>query len=118
MKRTGIALCAVLVLNIPMLFAADMVLGPSPSSRTSIDVFDEAGAATPSRQVPVAEMVMPLPILASQSGFHKVGIGSKEMWIRGAQVRIARDSGASCATKVSQFNPTGSTAGAGQDACK
>lgn len=118
MKRTRIGLCAALILACPALWAADMVVGISPSSRNSIDAFDEPGQATPSRQIPVAEVTTPLSVLASQSGFLKVSLGGREVWVRAAQVRIKRDSGASCATRVSQFSPTGSTPGAGADACR
>ena len=117
-NKKRLSLCAVLMVFSSVVSAADAIVGISPSTRATLDVFDNPGATEPAQQIPAAEIPMPLPIAASQAGFFKVSLGGRDGWVKGAQVRVKRETGASCAGKISQFTPTGSTAGAGGDACK
>lgn len=117
MKFANVLLAGLLALASPALLAQEAIVGASPSSRTALDLYAQPGG-TPSGTVALSELARPLTVIASQSGYHKIDVAGQEAWIKGAQVRIKRNSQASCAGKISQFTTTGSIAGAGGDACK
>ncbi len=112
-------LIAVGVLTFSAAMAQDKVIAASPSSRASLDLYEQPGAAQAVRQITVAEAGLPLPIKQAQTGYYQVAIGGADYWLRGMQVRISRDTAAGCATStVAQVGATIATPGAGKDACK
>jgi len=112
-------LMALLALPVSAVLAQGKVVAPSPSTLISLDLYDQPGAAVAVRQVSVAEAGLPLVIQSTKTGYHQVAIGGQNYWLRGLQVRISRDSTASCATaSQAPMNGTIATPGAGKDACK
>jgi hypothetical protein len=97
--------------------AQGRIEGPSPSSRTSLDLFAEPGAATVSRQVAVSELPMPLLVRESRASHHRIELQGQSFWIKGSQVRMARGSTAECVPGVKATVATASTPGAGKDGC-
>jgi hypothetical protein len=79
---------------------------------------EQPGAAEPVRQIKVSEAGLPLAIQSKQPGFYQVVIGGKNYWLRGARVRISRDTTANCGTvALASSQQTAATPGAGKDAC-
>lgn len=117
MKPIAYALIAVASLAAPAAWAQGKVLGPSPSSRGVLDLFEQPGGQ-PSRQIKAGEAGLPLPIEGSQAGYHAVTIEGHKYWLRSAQVRIERQAAASCAGAADTPQRTGSTPGAGENPCK
>ena len=112
-------LMALLALPVSAVLAQGKVVAPSPSTLTSLDLYDQPGAAVAVRQVSVAEAGLPLIIQSTKTGYHQVAIGGQNYWLRSLQVRISRDSTASCGTDLhAPKNGTIATPGAGKDACK
>lgn len=98
--------------------AQDRVIAPSPSTSTSLDLYDQPGATQPVRRIAVGEAGLPLVIQASKTGYHQVLVGGQAYWLRGLQVRISRDSAAGCGTAAhSSSSLTIATPGAGKNAC-
>lgn len=101
---------------------ADTIVEVSPRSRETLDLYTQPSGAE-AIQVSATEVPMPLTILATQTGFYKVSLSGKEVWLRSMQVRVKRDTaGASCAGKVKKGSGVaqdtwGATAGAGENAC-
>lgn len=119
MKLTTGVLATCLALSTSMVAAQDTVVASSPSSRTSLDLYEQPGATQPVRQIAVSEVGLPLNIQATQTGYHKVAIGGRDYWLRALQVRIKRDSTAGCVTAANApLVATIATPGAGKDACK
>jgi hypothetical protein len=119
MKLNMLVLMAFLASSFSIALAQDKVVAPSPSSRASLDLYEQAGQAQSVRQISVAEAGLPLMIQSTQTGYHKVAIAGHDYWLRAMQVRISRDSTAGCGT--SSHAPAGNTIatpGAGKDACK
>lgn len=98
--------------------AQDRIVATSPSSRTAVDLFASAGATTPERQAPVAELGLPLAIQESKASYHRVAIAGQDYWIKGVHVRILRGAEGGCATQRIDSQPTIATPGAGTNACK
>ena len=112
-------LMALLALPVSAVLAQGKVVAPSPSTLASLDLYDQPGAAVAVRQVSVAEAGLPLAIQSTKTGYHQVAIGGQNYWLRGLQVRISRESTASCGTDLhAPKNGTIATPGAGKDACK
>jgi hypothetical protein len=119
MKFSPILLIACLAWPAAGAMAQDKVIAPSPSTRATLDLYEQAGAAQAVRQIPVSDAGLPLNIQATQTGFHQVTIGGRDYWLRGLQVRISRDNTASCGTSAhAAVVATIATPGAGKDACK
>jgi len=98
--------------------AQDKVVAPSPSSRTSLDLYEQPGATQSARQISVSEAGLPLAIQATQTGYYKVAIAGRDYWLRGMQVRVHRATNAGCTTSVvAATGVTIATPGAGKDAC-
>jgi hypothetical protein len=100
--------------------AQNTSVGTSPSSLKSLDTYAEPGGS-PGGAVPVSELAMPLTIIESQSGYHKVRIDGQPVWVKSAQVRIKRASKASCAgtDELRAANEqVGATAGITRNDCK
>ena len=119
MKRTSFALLTLFALAASPAFAQDKIVSLSPASATMLDLYEQPAATDAARQVSVAEAGLPLTIQAKQAGYYQVAIGGKEYWVRGAKVRVSRDTTASCGG-VAQASAalTAATPGAGKDACK
>lgn len=99
--------------------AQEKVVGTSPASSTTLDLYDKPGATEAISQINVIDAGMPLLIQSKQDGFYKVAIGGKEYWVRSAKVRISRDATASCGVVArASTGLTAATPGAGKDACK
>lgn len=122
MKLKILSMIALLVLPVSVAMAQGKVEAPNPSGLTSLDLYEQPGAAKPLRQISVSEIGLPLAILAIESNYYKVTIAGHEYWLRGAQVRRSRKSTAGCVTTT--VAPAGATAltaatpGAGKDACQ
>lgn len=99
--------------------AQDMIVSPSPATSATLDLYEQPAATEPARQVSVSDAGLPLPIQARQAGFYRVQVGGKDYWVKGAKVRVSRETTASCGT-VAQGSSTltAATPGAGKDACK
>ena len=121
MKPARIVLCSIMGLAGLMATAAeaqDKVIAPSPSTATSLDLYDQPGATQPVRRVGIGEAGLPLPIQSSKIGYHQVLIDGQAYWLRGLQVRISRDSAAGCGTAAhTSSGLTIATPGAGKNAC-
>ena len=116
MKLKKILPFAFLAFMLSGAIAQEEVVGPSPSSRTKLDLYESPGASQALRQINVSEAGLPLVIEDAQDAYHQVTIGEQKYWLRGMQVRIKRASTASCGlTAVSgQPSRTGSTPGIGK----
>lgn len=111
----------ILLFTISVLASAQSrVSGPSPSSKNSLELYENAGDSKSSRIMSVNEIVFPLEIIESKAGFHLVTIGTQAYWVRGAHVRIQRESKANCDTVGSQgtVSKTVSMPGVGGNACR
>ncbi|MDW5441171.1 hypothetical protein [Polaromonas sp. SM01] len=119
MNPKQVFLTALLALPVQAVMAQDKIVAPSPSSRTSLDLYEQPGAAQAVRQITMGEAGLPLIIQATKTGYHQVLIAGQAYWLRGLQVRISRGSTAGCGT-ASRAMPgaTIATPGAGKDACK
>ena len=112
-------LIALLALPVSAVLAQGKVIEPSPSTLTSLDLYDQPGAAVAVRQVSVAEAGLPLAIQSTKTSYHQVAIGGQNYWLRGAQVRISRSNTGGCGTSSqAEVKATIATPGAGKDACK
>lgn len=119
MKSSPMLLAALVALSWSSAWAQDTVVAPSPSSRTSLDVYAQPGAAQPVRQLPVSEAGLPLAIQAAQTGFYQVTLGGQAVWLARGQVRVKRGSSGGCTTaSLAPRNGTAATPGLGQDACQ
>lgn len=119
MKLISPMFFTLLALTIPAAMAQDTVIGPSPGSSVTLDLYEQPSAAQPIRQINVSEAGLPLTIQSKQTGFYKVVIGGKDYWVRGSNVRISRDTTANCgAVALASSELTAATPGAGKDACK
>ena len=120
MKLKMPLLLALLALPLSLAMAQDKVIAPSPSSRASLDLYEQPGSAQPVRQISVSEAGLPLAIQSTQTGYHKVAIAGRDYWLRGMQVRISRGTPEGGCTTASRapVGPTIATPGAGKDACK
>lgn len=119
MKHTPALLFSLLALTDLPVMAQDRIVSPSPANSATLDLYEQPAAAEPARQVSVSEAGLPLPIQARQAGFYQVQVAGKDYWVKGAKVRVSRDTTASCGT-VAQGSSTltAATPGAGKDACK
>lgn len=97
--------------------AQDRIAGPSPSSRTTWDLFAEPGAASAARQVTVGELPLPLVIRESKASHHRIDVQGQSFWIKGAHVRLLKDSTAKCVPAVRAPVITAATPGVGKNGC-
>ena len=119
MKRMSIILNGLFALAASSAMAQDRIVSLSPANSATLDLYEQPGATEAVRQVSVQEAGLPLSIQSKQPNYYQVQIGGKEYWVRGAKVRVSRDTTASCGT-VAQASSiqTAATPGAGKDACK
>ena len=117
MRRISFLLLLPLLLVSELSMAQALIVGPSPKTRTNLDLYDHPAAEQPVKQIPVGDAGFPLQATASQSGYHQVQIGGQTFWLKGASVQISRDTVASCA-QIAKIERVGGTPGAGSNACK
>ncbi|PIL45942.1 hypothetical protein CR105_07800 [Massilia eurypsychrophila] len=109
---------AVLALAIPAAVAQDRIVAASPGSSLTLDLYESPAAAQPVKTINVTEAGLPLAIQSKQPGFYQVAIAGKDYWVRGAKVRISRDTSANCGPiALASGQPTAATPGAGKNAC-
>lgn len=114
----GLFGCVGFIGSSPPASAQDRILGPSPSSRAALELYAEPGATRVVRRMAVAEMPTPLEIRESRARHHRIELDGQSFWIKGAHVRIARDSKAGCMTaKLAPTTQTIATPGALKNAC-
>lgn len=119
MKYKAPVLLTLLALTLTAAVAQDKVVGPSSASSGTIELYEKPDMAQPAGHISIAEAGLPLPIQARSTGFYQVVIGGKEYWVRGAKVRISRDTTATCGTvAIAGSELTAATPGAGKNACK
>ena len=118
MHRASLVLPTLLLIS-ELAIAQARITGPSPKSRSTLDLYDNPTAEQPVKQLPVSEAGFPLQISNSQLGYHQVSINGQAYWVKGANVQISRDSAASCSqVAANKIERVGGTPGAGSDACK
>ena len=117
MRRISFLFLSPLLLVSGVSMAQALIVGPSPKTRASLDLYDKPAAEQPVKQLPVSEAGFPLQSAASQSGYHQVQINGQTFWLKGASVQISRDTVASCA-QIAKIERVGGTPGAGSNACK
>lgn len=119
MKLASPVLLTLLALSAPLAMAQEKIVGPSPGTSVSLDLYDQAGATTVARQINVSDAGLPLTVQDKQAGFYKVNISGTDYWLRSAKVRISRDTTANCgAVALASSELTAATPGAGKNACK
>lgn len=119
MRRASLLLLPILLLISGFSMAQTGITGPSPKSRTTLDLYDAPAAEEPVKQIPVAEAGFPLNVTSSQSGYHQVSIQGQTYWVKGANVQMTRSTVASCGQiVVDKAERVGGTPGAGDDACR
>ena len=119
MKLKSPLLFTLVTLIIPSAMAQEMIIGPSPASRGTLDLYEQPNAAQAARQIGISEAGLPLPIHSKQAGYLKVLIDGKEYWLRSTKVRVSRDTTANCgAVARASSEQTAATPGAGKDVCK
>ena len=119
MKLASPVLLTLLALSAPLAMAQEKIIGPSPGTSVSMDLYDQAGATQVARQINVSDAGLPLTVQDKQAGFYKVNIGGTDYWLRSAKVRISRDTTANCgAVALASSELTDATPGAGKNACK
>ncbi|CAB3633093.1 MAG: hypothetical protein J0I68_09665 [Achromobacter sp.] len=107
------ALAALALYGAPAL-AADQIVG---ASLKPLPLYAQPGGGTPAAQSD--GQGMPWPVLESREEFYRVKVNGADYWVDSMQVRVARNSSAQCGPVVKRVpGPTGSTAGAGENACR
>ncbi|WP_423195254.1 hypothetical protein [Cupriavidus sp. H19C3] len=85
-----------------------------------LPLYLQPGDSTPAQRVTPTDL--PWQILAMKDDFYRVRVAGREYWVDSMTVRVARGSKATCDTTVlpgtANHRPTGSTAGAGEEACR
>ena len=101
--------------------AQDLILAVTPADRLEVQVYQEASSRSPGRAVLTKTLPMPLPILETRNGFHRVDVDGQTGWLNTMQVRVQRKSKASCIANNTPITTTGttiSTPGIGTSPCK
>jgi hypothetical protein len=111
---SGVLALALAAAALPAL-SQGTVVAPSPSSRATIDLYEQPGAEQPSRQVPVAELGLPLAFSKTEASHHQIVVGAQNYWVRASQVQIRRAPPGGCVVaRNSAPARTGQTPGAGE----
>lgn len=90
--------------------AQSQIAGLSPSSRSTIDLFESSGDATPIKVLPAPSLQFPLTIKDKQQGYLKIVIDGSSYWVRSVMVKISRDSAAACDNTLITQRPGTSSA--------
>ncbi|RBL80857.1 hypothetical protein DDE05_48500 [Streptomyces cavourensis] len=107
------AAAALAVYGAPV-FAADQIVS---ASIKPLPLYAQPGGTTPTAKSD--GQGMPWPVLESREEFYRVNVEGGEYWVDSMQVRVSRNSAAQCGPVIKRVpGPTGSTAGAGENACR
>ncbi|MGY6269217.1 hypothetical protein ACXIUT_05970 [Achromobacter denitrificans] len=108
----GIA--AALAMSGATAFAADQIVG---ASLKPLPLYTQPGGGTPAAKANVQDL--PWIVLEAREDFYRVKVGGTDYWVDSMHVQISRNSSARCGPVIKGVPPpTGSTAGAGEDACR
>jgi hypothetical protein len=107
------AVAAALALSGTAAFA-DQIVG---ASLKPLPLYAQPGGGTPTAKSDGQDL--PWPVLETREEFYRVKVNGADYWVDSMQVRISRGSSAKCGPVLKGVPaPTGSTAGAGEDACR
>lgn len=116
MKNQVIAIGLFAVLASPWAVAQSQIVGLMPSNQTSLDLYNEVGGSGSDTRATLADL--PMDVLETKAGHHRVHYKGKDYWVRGPQVRISRGSSAGCTTaRIAPTTQTSSTPGVGKIGC-
>lgn len=116
MKNQVIAIGLFAVLASPWAVAQSQIVGLMPSNQTTLDLYDEVGGSGTDTRATLADL--PMNVLETKGGHHRVHYKGKDYWVRGPQVRISRGSSAGCTTaRIAPTTQTSSTPGVGKSGC-
>ena len=112
----ALAVSAQLLLVPPGWAGEGDVLGPAPSSRATLDRFDDADVNARRDAMDTAAVTFPMEILESRGGYVKVKDGAgTDMWLRSSQLRIRRDVPATVCVASNRPHYQASTPGIARD---
>lgn len=116
MKNQVITIGLFAVLASPWAMAQSQIVGLMPSNQTSLDLYEEVGGSSTNTRATLADL--PMDVLETRAGHHRVQYKGQNYWVRGPQVRISRGSSAGCTTaKIAPTTQTTSTPGVGKIGC-
>lgn len=116
MKNQVIAIGLLAVLASPWAVAQSQIVGLMPSNQTTLDLYNEVGGSGTDTRATLADL--PMDVLETKAGHHRVHYKGKDYWVRGPQVRISRGSSAGCTTaRIAPTTQTTSTPGVGKSGC-
>lgn len=117
-KHWGLAL---LLLFATVSHAQKLIVAVTPADRKELELYQEASRQSPKRTVPTTALSLPLNILETRNGFHRVEAVGQTGWVNTMQVRIHQEIQANCISSNAPVTPattTISTPGIGAHACK
>lgn len=101
--KKALALCLAAALLGPLSYTPSAlaaehfeIKSASPSDRETLDLYAAPKDPQPVRHILVADVVFPLIVLETRSGFSSVAIGDKTYWVRNLHVRRTRKIDAQC----------------------
>lgn len=120
MKRFRYGLLPALLLAGGVACAQEAIVGASPKSRASLDLYASADAAQAVKQLAVGEAGFPLPVLETENSRSHVRVGGEDFWVKNAHVQFAIKVSKICPPKALQPTPTinSSTPAASENGCK
>lgn len=108
------AAAAALAFYAAPVFAADQIVS---ASIKPLPLYAQPGSAAPAAKSD--GQGMPWPVLETREEFYRVKVEGGDYWVDSMQVRVSRNSSAQCGPVIKRVpGPTGSTAGAGENACR
>lgn len=88
----ALAVTAQLLVAQPGWAAEGDVIGPAPSTRASLDRFDDADVNARRDALDIAAVTFPMEVLETRSGYVRVkDAAGADMWLRSSQLRIRRE---------------------------
>ena len=112
---------ALLLLYSTASHSQNLIVAVTPADRQEVQVYQEASRQSPGRTLLTTALSLPLAILETRNGFHRIDVEGQMGWLSTMQVRIRRDNQASCIPNSPQLDrnsATISTPGIGASACK
>ncbi len=116
MKKLALAL-SMFLMTTTSAFAQSLIIGTSPSSLKKIDLYSQPQTGSVLKSVAPSEVPLPLNVLASESGFYQVDLSGEKYWLKSSQVRVQRNTTASCDKMAQQKSHTASVPGAAGNSC-
>lgn len=116
MKKFALAL-SMFLMTATSAFAQSMIIGTSPSSLKKIDLYSQPQTGSVLKSVTPNEVSLPLNVLASDAGFYQVDIAGAKYWLKSSQVRVQRNTTASCDKMAQQKSHSASVPGAAGNSC-